>query len=145
MQIAMKKDVPLEQGHDAALPPLRVLIVDDSEALTKTLAWMIEILGHEVRIANDGETALTIAQEFLPELMLFDIGLPGMSGYELCAKIRQVPALKHSMIIAQTGWDRPEHRQKTKEAGFDDHFVKPVPIEKMEELFQKIQESRVAA
>ncbi|MBN8530823.1 MAG: response regulator [Alphaproteobacteria bacterium] len=143
MQTAVLKELPSnsEQEKEDAISSrsLRVLIVDDNEALTKTLGWMIEMFGHEVRAAKDGESGLVMARSFIPDVMLLDIGLPGMSGYELCRGIRKEPGLERSYVIAQTGWDRPEHREMIKNAGFDEHLVKPVAMEKMEEIFQRIQ------
>jgi len=117
---------------------LRVLVVDDNEILAKTFSWMLEILGHEVRFAHDAETALATALEFLPDVLMLDIGLPKVNGYELCQTLRAQPALKHSLFIAQTGWGQSEHRARSKAAGFDYHLVKPVDISVLEQLFSSL-------
>ncbi len=114
---------------------LRVLIVDDGEILARTLGWMVEFLGHEARLAHNGIDALTIAQSFLPDVTLLDLGLPGMNGYDVCQKMRAETALKHCIIVAQSGWSQPEYRERSEKAGFDRYLVKPVQIHMLEELF----------
>jgi CheY-like chemotaxis protein len=114
---------------------LRVLVVDDNEVLTQTLIYMIELLGHETRLAHNGADALTAALSFLPEVILLDIGLPDMSGYDVCRKLRAEPALKRSSIIAQSGWNQPQYHERSKEAGFDHYFVKPLKFNCLEEIF----------
>jgi len=126
------------QEADSTSRRLRILVVDDSEALAQTLGYMAELLGHEVRVAHNGEDALTIARSFLPEVVLLDLGLPGMNGFDVCRKLRTDPALRHSTIIAQSGWGQPEYRERSKESGFDYHLVKPVKIEQLEELFSSL-------
>lgn len=125
---------PAEQG-------MRVLVVEDSPMLAKTLGWMVELLGHRVMIAHDGETALAMAREFLPELVLLDIGLDeGMNGYELCRAMRADPLLQGSIFVAQTGWSQPEHVKKAKEAGFHHHLVKPIELNTLENLFASLSD-----
>jgi PAS domain S-box-containing protein len=125
----------IEVLKEIATGKLRVLVVDDNHASAQTLGWMAEMLGHEVQLAHDSISALNMAKSFLPEVILLDIGLPGMSGYEVCKKMREEPLLQHSLIVAQTGWGQQEHRQRSKEAGFDQHMVKPVKIDDLEKLF----------
>jgi len=114
---------------------LRVLVVDDNRNLAKTLGWMVEILGHEAKIVCDGKEVIATAEEYLPDAILLDIGLSGMNGYDLAKEIRKHPKLKHCLLIAQTGWGQPEHRRRSKEAGFDHHLVKPVEMETLAQLF----------
>jgi len=126
-------------------PCFRVLIVEDSPMLAKTLGWMVELLGHEVKTAPDGQSALDIALTFLPDVVLLDIGLQGgMNGYELCRRMRAEPALQHCVFVAQTGWTQPEHRRKAQEAGFDHHLAKPVELDTLEELFASLRSNAVA-
>lgn len=113
----------------------RILVVDDNETLAKTFSWMLESLGHEVRFVNDWESAIITAQEFLPDVLMLDIGLPKVNGYELCQKLRAIPVLKNSIFIAQTVWGQAEHRARSKAAGFDYHLVKPVDLATLEQLF----------
>ncbi len=116
----------------------RVLIVDDNEASAKTLGWTLEILGHDIRLAHEGNEAIEIAKSYLPHIILLDIGLPGMNGYEICKVLRLFPELERTVIIAQTGWGQKEHLIRSKEAGFNHHLVKPVSIEKLENILAEL-------
>lgn len=108
---------------------LSVLIVDDNLAAAQTLGWMLELFGHEVHLAHDGPEALRIAEDAAPQVVLMDLGLPGMSGYETCRRMRRLPRLGQTLFAAQTGWDHPQHRQSAQEAGFQFHLTKPVDVE----------------
>ena len=119
--------------------PLRMLVVDDNEATTKTFGWMLEALGHDVRLANDGPSAIAIAQSYLPHVIILDISLPGMSGYEVCQILRIEPGLEKSVLVAQTGWGQPEHRERSREAGFHHHLVKPVTLDRMQALIASLE------
>lgn len=125
--------------------PLRVLVVDDSPNLAKTLAWMVELLGYEVRTAHNGVGALEVAQAFIPDVVLLDIGMSDINGYEVCRRMRADPRLKHAVIVAQTGWGQAEHRQRSKEAGFDHHLVKPVELDVLEKLLASLTPPSAAA
>ncbi len=131
-----KKDVP----PLAKTSVKRVLVVDDNEASAKTMGWMIEMLGHEVRIAHDGANAITIAKSLSPDMVLLDIGLPGMNGYKICRALRQEPVLKNTKIIALTGWGQKEHRLRSKKAGFDYHIVKPLTPDMLQELLNSLEQ-----
>ena len=85
-------------------------------------------------MATDGQTAIALAKSFIPDAVLLDIGLPGMNGYEICEAMRREPALKNTLFIAQTGWSQREHRERSKEAGFDYHLVKPVSIDALKNI-----------
>src|SRR5580698_7688829 len=124
----MPKDAPA----CATKPVLRVLIADDSEAITKTFGWMLEMLGHDVCTSRDGLSAVAMARTFLPNVLLLDLSLPGMSGYEVCETLRVEPAFEKSIFIAQTGWSQPEHIERSRKAGFAEHWVKPIPLERLE-------------
>jgi len=113
----------------------RILVVDDSEKFAKMIGMMLEmVFGQEVHLAFDGATAIATAKKFLPDLILMDIGMPGMNGYEVCQAMRQEPLLKNTMIVAQTGWGQKEHFQRSKEVGFDRHLVKPVSVDTLREV-----------
>ncbi len=105
---------------------LRILIVDDNRDGADSLGEMLRTRGNEVRIAYDGLEALDVAAEFRPDVVLLDIGLPKLNGYEACRRLREQPGGERMVIIAQTGWGQDEHRQRTQEVGFDHHLVKPV-------------------
>jgi two-component system CheB/CheR fusion protein len=115
----------LNQDGDAR----RVLVVDDSVDSATTLAMLLRLSSCEVQIAHDGPGALTTAIQFIPDIILLDIGLPGMNGYELARTIRQTPALQGVRLIAITGYGQDEDRTRSTEAGFDHHLVKPVEYE----------------
>ena len=117
---------------------LRVLIADDDESITKTFGWMLEVLGHQACAAHDGVTALAIARSFLPDVVMLDISLPGMNGYELCQEMRGEPELARCVFIAQTGWSQPEHLERSRQAGFDHHWVKPIPMDRLEKLLSSL-------
>ena len=117
-----------------ALPPSsampsgarRVLVVDDNEDGADSLAMFLQIGGHEVKTAYDGEEAIATAESFKPEVVLLDIGMPRLNGYEACRRIRQSEWGRDMVLIAQTGWGQDEDRRRTREAGFDQHLIKPV-------------------
>jgi CheY-like chemotaxis protein len=117
----------------------RILVVDDREAQAQSLAMLLESMGHQVRIAHDGPRALEIAREFLPEVGLIDIGLPGMTGYEVARRLRDQPQLANMLLIAQTGWGRDEDRERAREAGFDHHMAKPIDHQSLFRLISGLQ------
>ena len=92
------------------------------------------MLGHTVEMALDGRTAIELAKTFRPEVVLLDIGLPGMNGYVICKAMRREPVLQNTILVAQTGWGQKEHQERSKEAGFDYHLVKPVDIEALKHI-----------
>jgi CheY-like chemotaxis protein len=104
----------------------RILVVDDNRDAAKTLSMLLKLTGHETHIAFDGREAVAAAETFRPEVLLLDIGLPKLNGYEAAIAIRQQPWGKDMLLIALTGWGQDEDRQKSQDAGFDAHLVKPV-------------------
>jgi signal transduction histidine kinase len=108
-----------------AAESLRVLVVDDSPDAAESLAKLLRLAGHEVLVAHDGQRALEIAAADRPTVMLLDIGLPGMDGYEVCRRMRQ-QGFSKARIIAVTGYGQDRDRQRSREAGFDSHAIKPV-------------------
>ena len=112
----------------------RILVVDDNQDSALSLAMMLNIMGHEVQTAHDGLAAIESASEFLPDIILLDIGLPKLNGYEACRRIREQPWSAHMVIVALTGWGQDEDRRRSAEAGFDHHFVKPVEITALQGL-----------
>ncbi len=104
----------------------KILVVDDNVDGAVTLGVILKHLGHTVRMTHDGASALIVGQEFKPDLVLMDIGMPGMDGYETCERMRQQTWASSARIVALTGWGQEEDKRKAKRAGFDEHLVKPV-------------------
>jgi CheY-like chemotaxis protein len=105
---------------------LRVLVVDDNVDTARTLAVTLQLMGYDTRTAFDGEEALAAAARFRPDRVLLDIGLPGVDGFEVVRRMRKMPELAGTRVAAVTGYSASEDRQRGKEAGFDEYFVKPV-------------------
>jgi signal transduction histidine kinase len=120
----------------AALTPhrLKILVVDDNRDAAGSLSMLLELKGHEVRIAYEGESALQLAEQFRPQMVLLDLGMPKMSGYEACRRIRDQAWGVEMTVIAVTGWGQEDDRRRSTAAGFDGHLVKPVDPESLEEL-----------
>jgi CheY-like chemotaxis protein len=112
----------------------RVLVVDDNEDLATTLSLALTMMGNEVRTAYDGLKAIDVADKFRPDLVLPDIGLPKLNGFDAARRIREQPWGKEVFLVAATGWDRDEDKQRSAEAGFDLHMVKPVRSEALTDL-----------
>ena len=104
----------------------RILVVDDNEDSASSLAGLLKLTGHQTQTASDGLEAVAVTLVFLPEVVLLDIGLPGLNGYDACRQIRAQPGGARLLLIALTGWGQDEDRRKSQEAGFDAHLVKPV-------------------
>jgi PAS domain S-box-containing protein len=115
----------------------RILVVDDNEDIAGVLAQTLGSLGHEVRVAHDGPSALRLARRFTPAVALLDIGLPVMDGYELAARLREVPALADVRLVALTGYGEPSALRRSRDAGFFAHLVKPVDLTRILEVVQK--------
>lgn len=103
----------------------RVLIVDDNIDAAQTLAMLMEIGGHEARLCYEGQTALQEAPEFLPEVVLLDIGLPGLDGLEVARRLRALNLSPRPLLVALTGYGQSDDLRRSQEAGFDHHLVKP--------------------
>lgn len=130
-----------EAPRDAApLPPhpgLRILVVDDNRDNAESLAMLLEMLGHHVSIAHDGEQAIAMALREPPEVALLEIGLPRLDGHAVCRRLRQTFGGAVT-IIAQTGWGQEEDRARTRAAGFDHHLVKPIPLEALQRILEPL-------
>ena len=111
----------------------RILIVDDNTDSARSMAILQTRRGHSTRVAFTGPDALAVATEFQPEVVLLDIGLPGMDGFEVARHLRAMPALAGALLIAMTGYASPEDLRAAKDAGFDEHLVKPVDLEILRE------------
>jgi CheY-like chemotaxis protein len=139
--------LPLEQDAHAEAEPaatpamdvrpaggLRILVADDNKDAAETLTMLLELMGHQVRHANDGDEAVRMAAEFDPQLVLLDIGMPKLNGYEVCRQLRSHAGGTARTIIAVTGWGQPHDLEKSHDAGFDHHLVKPVDTQRLLQL-----------
>jgi PAS domain S-box-containing protein len=124
--------------------PRRILIVDDNEDGAESLAMLLEPGGHEIHKVHDGAKALEAAERLRPDVVLLDIGLPRMNGYEVCQRIRQEPWGRDLIVVALTGWGQEEDRQRSREAGFDAHLVKPVDYDYLAKLLARPRSARDA-
>jgi CheY-like chemotaxis protein/anti-sigma regulatory factor (Ser/Thr protein kinase) len=110
----------------------RILVVDDNELSANSLSILLGMAGNETRTAYGGIEALAVAETFRPHVVLLDLGLPTMDGFETCVRLREQPWAKNILIVALTGWGQAEDRRRSSEAGFDRHIVKPAdPVELM--------------
>lgn len=103
----------------------KILIIDDNADAAKTTQMLLSMLGHEAEVAFDGPSGIDMAASSAPDVILLDIGLPGMDGYEVARRLREKTGQKETLLIALSGHGEPDDVQKAKEAGFDHHLVKP--------------------
>jgi two-component system, sensor histidine kinase len=128
-ETALARDAGRPLSVGSAQRSLRMLVVDDNVDGAQSLAMLLELIGHEVRVVHDGPEALEVAAAFRPEVVLLDIRLPrGMDGYEVARRLRAQPGLETTVLVAVTGCGSEEERAHTREAGFSAHFVKPVDL-----------------
>jgi PAS domain S-box-containing protein len=125
--------------------PRRILIVDDNEDGAESLAMLLELAGHETHQAHDGVSAIEAADRIRPDVVLLDIGLPGLNGYEVCRRIRSEPWGKDLVLVALTGWGQDEDRQQSRNAGFDEHMVKPVDHDVLQSFLASLPAARSAS
>ena len=128
-------------GIQRARSPRRMLVVDDNVDSAESLAMLMKIVGHNVHTAHDGLEAISAAAEFKPEVVLLDIGLPKLNGYEVARRIRELPDGQEVTLIALTGWGQEEDRRRSREAGFNAHLVKPVDHVKLIDLVDSLERS----
>lgn len=114
----------------------RILLVDDNIDYVTAMAALLESMDHDVRVAHDGFSALEIAAEFSPQIAFLDIGMPGMSGYDLAKRIRETPEAADTVLVAVTGWGQDKDRQLSRDAGFNHHLVKPVQLDQLITLIE---------
>jgi CheY-like chemotaxis protein len=113
-------------------------VVDDNTDSATSLAMLLELEGHVTHVANDGLEAVEAAAAFEPDLILLDIGLPKLNGYEAARRIRQQPSGREPVLVALTGWGQEEDRRRSREAGFDRHMVKPVDYSSLRRLLETL-------
>src|SRR5690606_23185281 len=132
--LELPKQVPLS----ASKTGVRVLVVDDNADAGLMLTELLRLMGHEVRLAEDGRQALTAADDDMPDVVFLDIGLPDMSGYEVARAFRSRPGGCDALLVALTGYGQAEDVQKAMAAGFDHHLVKPADINRMMDILASV-------
>jgi signal transduction histidine kinase/ActR/RegA family two-component response regulator len=128
--VAMRAAMPAE----AAARSCRILVVDDNVDVAESMAMALDLFGHQTRAVHDGVAALQAGAEFLPQVILLDIGLPDQNGYEVARQIRRMPWGRDVLLIAATGWGQDADRQLAEDAGFDQHLTKPVDFARLQAL-----------
>jgi PAS domain S-box-containing protein len=125
-------------AQPAAAPPCRVLVADDLRDSADSLGLLIELMGHAVEVAYDGEEALRRAERFRPDIALLDLGMPKLDGFAVCERIRAAPWGATMRLVAQSGWGQDDDRRRTAAAGFDHHLVKPIDPLALDALVQEL-------
>ena len=113
----------------------RILVVEDNLDQVHSLALVLKEMGHSVDYAINGYVALDAARRFRPDYVLLDLGIPGMTGFEVCTQLRKDPELQALKVIAITGYNQPEYQERAKQVGFDAYYVKPIDPKVLYELF----------
>ncbi len=133
---ALMREAPSRNFSNAAniLQMRRILVVDDNVDAADSTAAVLQLLGYEVVVAYEGKSALKIAQKYQPKVILLDLGMPGMDGYEVAKRLQQMPGQEGLVLIALTGWGQEADRQRTRVAGFNAHLVKPVSLEALAKI-----------
>jgi len=137
---AQKRSLPVTENGQPTTRPLRVLVVDDTVDTALTFSMLLKAWGHDVRTAHDGQTAVQAALDYRPDVVLLDIGLPGLNGYEVAKRIRQDPVLKNVVLVALTGYGQDADRQTSLQAGFNHHLVKPARFEQLQQILATVSE-----
>ncbi len=127
-----------QQAQPTAPSGHRLLVVDDNQDAANSLAMLLRLQGHEVRVAFSGPAALEMTKDYSPDVVFLDIGMPGMDGYEVARRLRQQPGLEKVVLAALTGWGQKEDRRRTTEAGFNHHLVKPPEPKVLERLLSDL-------
>lgn len=118
---------------------LRILIADDNADAGDSLAMLLEALGHETHTAREGTQALAAAASLRPDVVFLDIGMPGLTGYEVCQRIRAEPWGRSLLLVALTGWGQREDRERSARAGFDHHLVKPADLATLQKVLADVR------
>ena len=135
---AVEAAVPGASAQLAAPPPLRIVLADDNRDAADSMAMLLRAAGHQVEVAYDGAQALATGRGTHPDVMLVDIGMPGMNGYDLARAVRSEPWSANTLIIALTGWGQENDKRRSRDAGIDHHLVKPVEPAALDELLRRI-------
>ncbi|MFL5506495.1 MAG: response regulator, partial [Gemmatimonadales bacterium] len=117
----------------------RVLVVDDNADAAESLAQLLALKGHEVRVAYDGLSGVALARAFEPDVVLLDIGMPGLDGYAVARRLREQDGRRGVRLVALTGYGQLDDRRRAQEAGFDDHLVKPPDVATLEQMLHAME------
>ena len=131
--------LPQRQTTGDSAPKRRLLVVDDNRDAAESMSMLLEMWGHEVAFAFDGPSALQTAEQWRPEAVFLDIGLPGMDGYEVAERLRELPQAKDAVLVAITGYGQDDDRMRSRRAGIDHHLVKPVAPDALRSLIDSLQ------
>jgi CheY-like chemotaxis protein len=137
LPVARQTSGPSVAATSTSSPPAisrRILVVDDNVDSARTLGMLLKFLGADVHVVNDGASALAAVEKYRPDIVLLDIGMPGMDGFEVARRLRAREDLHTLTLIALTGWGQEDDRRRTREAGFDHHLVKPADITALQSL-----------
>lgn len=129
---------PIASPEKTRRPRRRILVVDDNRDAAESLAMVLKVLGHDVRTAHDGEAGLAAAAEYRPDLVVMDLGMPNMDGYEACRRIRAESWGGDPFLVALTGWGSVDEQRRTRDAGFDRHLVKPVDADALSKIIAEM-------
>jgi CheY-like chemotaxis protein len=124
---------------------LRILVVDDNRDVATTMVLLLQRSGRSAQAAFDGEGALRIGAQFRPHLVLMDIGMPLQNGYETCKQMRAEPWGQRARIVAISGWGQEQDRERSKQAGFDEHMVKPIDGQNIQRLLKEVEQETTGA
>jgi CheY-like chemotaxis protein len=141
LEASQAPETPSECRRAMPSTCLRVLVVDDNRDAASAMGMLLRITGNEVRAAYDGMEAVRVAKQFCPDVVLLDIGLPRMNGYEAARAIRAQPWSRGMVLIATTGWGQDADRQRSREAGFDHHLVKPLDPATLVDLLASLHQA----
>ena len=139
---ARQEEAAGPDGNGAVAKPQRIVVADDHEDVAWTLATVLEGAGHEVRTATQGAQVIVLAQDFQPDVVVLDIGMPGMSGYEVAERLRAMPRGTDMILVAATGWGSESDRQASASAGFDAHLIKPVSAAELAGAIEGVRSAR---
>ena len=128
----------VRQSTGEPSPRHRLLVVDDNKDAAESMSMLLEMWGHDVAFAYDGPSALETAQQWRPQAVLLDIGLPGMDGYEVAARLRELPQAKGAVLIAITGYGQEDDRVRSRQVGIDHHLIKPVAPDALRNLIDSL-------
>lgn len=141
VNVAGAESLPEQEDRHVA-GTLQILVVDDNVDAASTLSLLLEVGGHQVATEHDASSALGRLHQERPDMLLLDIGLPDMDGYELARRVRALPGMDKAVLVAVTGYGQSQDRDKAKAAGFDHHLTKPASMEQLQHVLRQVVGSR---